>query len=279
MSTIDVLEWCLRELSKGHVVALITVTDKQGSGPRDPGAMMAVSSTGEKAGTIGGGEFERYILREALEAIKEAKPRKLKLSLGAEGQLEGVVETGMLCGGVVEVFINVLKPRPRIVVVGAGHVGKPVADIGNLVGYRVVIVDSDPQLASKERYPYAERVITGDVTSEVEKIELFDNDVVFVAHGNPEVDYAVIKTLLLRGFRGHIWALCSKKRALWMLERLVREGIDIDKYRDRLHMPAGLHIGSDTPEEIAISVWSEIICETRKCEKPVKSLSVVNSAF
>ena len=60
-----------------------------------------------------------------------------------------------------------------------------------------------------------------------------------------------------------------------MLKRLKEEGADLASFANRIHMPAGLAINSDTPEEIAISIWSEIICVLKGCEIPVRSLSIV----
>jgi xanthine dehydrogenase accessory factor len=274
MSSSEVLMWVASELAKGRRVALITIIDKQGSGPRDVGAVMAISSSGERRGTIGGGDVERILVEEASKALQEGKPRRVKVSLGAERAPSDAIPARALCGGVIEAFINVFNPRPRLILVGAGNVGKPIADIANIMGYRVVVIDSKPELASPERYPYAERVVAGSVVEEVEKLELEEGDVAVIAYGEPEVDYQVLKRLILKGFKGHIWALCSRRRASWMLERLQREGVNIEPFKGRIHAPAGLDIGSDTPEEIAISIWAEIICEQRSCVKPVGSLSI-----
>jgi xanthine dehydrogenase accessory factor len=62
-----------------------------------------------------------------------------------------------------------------------------------------------------------------------------------------------------------------------MLEKLKSEGISLEDYKGRLHMPAGLDIGSETPAEIAVSIVAEVICEMRKCHKPVKSLSLLST--
>lgn len=274
MSSIEVLEWVLKKVSKGEKVALVTIIGKEGSGPRDVGAMMAISTDGSVMGTVGGGEVENIIVKEAVSALTESKPRRVKIALRPENVPENAVKTKMICGGVLEAFINVVNPTPRLIVVGAGHVGKPVADIGNLLKYRVIVIDKDPELASPDRYPYAERIV-GDVVSEVERLEPSENDVVVIAYGEPEADYQVLKKLLSKGFKGHVWALCSKRRALWMIERLKQEGVNVDEFKDRVHAPAGLDIGSDTPEEIAVSIWAEIVCEARRCSKPVKPLGVL----
>ncbi len=275
MSDVDVLKWALEEISRGNRIALITIIGKEGSGPRDVGALMAVSSTGSKCGTIGGGEIENILVREALSAIRENKPRRVKIALRPENVPEDAIRTNMMCGGIIEAFINVLAPKFKLILIGAGHIGKPLGDLANMLGFRVVVLDKNPQLASKERYPYAESIITGDIIENLSKLEFTDSDVAVIAYGEVETDYQALKYLVTRGFKGHIWALCSKRRAQWMLERLVAEGIDIESIKSRVHMPAGLDIGSETPAEIAVSIIAEIICEIKGCEKPVKSLSLV----
>jgi len=277
LSDIDILEWVLEEISRGNRVALLSIIGKEGSGPRDIGALMAVSSTGFKRGTIGGGELEEILVREALRAIEENKPRRVKIALRPENVPEDAVKTRMLCGGVIEVFINVFSPKPRLILIGAGHVGKPVGDLANMLGFRVIVVDKDPLLASRERYPYAESLIVGDVVDELSKLEFTNSDVAVIVYGEVETDYQVLKHLLTRGFKGHIWALCSRKRAQYMLERLVSEGVNVEEVRSRVHMPAGLDIKSETPVEIAVSILAEIICEIRGCEKPVKTLSLTST--
>jgi len=273
LSNVEVLKWAIEELLRGRRVALITIIEKSGSGPRDVGAMMAVSSSGRK-GSIGGGALEKLLVSEALKALEDGKPRRIKASLGAEKPPEDAVRVPALCGGVVEAFINVVDPKPRLVVFGAGHVGKPIADLGNMLGFRVYVYDTKPELASRERYPYAEVVAAGDMLSELDRLELGERDVVVIAYGEVETDYRLLKKLVEKGFKGHVWALASRRRASWMLERLKKEGFDVEAVAGRIHAPAGLDIGSDTPEEIAVSIWAEVICELKNCQKPVKPLSV-----
>jgi len=266
----------LEKLSRGQRVALITIIGKEGSAPRDLGAMMAVFSDGSRAGTLGGGELEEIVVREALSAIAEGKCKRLRISLGLERAPEDSIKTKMACGGLVEVFINVIQPTPRVVVIGAGHVGKPLADIGHILGLPVLVVDKNPDLASPEKYPYAERIV-GGVVDAIDRLELSENDIVLLAYGEPETDYQVLKKLLLKGFKGHVWVLCSRRRAHWMIERLREEAVIGGGPRTtKIHAPAGLDIGSDAPGEIAVSIWAEVICELRGCEKPVNSLSVAD---
>ena len=277
MSDVDVLNWVLGEISKGNRVALLTIIGKEGSGPRDIGALMAVSSTGSKYGTIGGGELENILVKEALSALSENKPRRVKLALRPENIPEDAIKTKMLCGGIVEVFINVISPKPRLILIGAGHVGKPLGDLASILGFRVVVIDRNPDLANSARYPYAESILVGEIADNLSKLEFTESDIAVIAYGEVETDYQALRHLVTRGFKGHIWALCSKRRAQWMLEKLKSEGISLEDYKGRLHMPAGLDIGSETPAEIAVSIVAEVICEMRKCHKPVKSLSLLST--
>lgn len=270
-----VLSEAARALERGERIALVTLVGKEGSGPRDLGAMMLVYPDGSKVGTIGGGEFEKHVVREALEAIEEGRPRRAKFALRRENIPEDAKPTNMLCGGVVEVFINVLKPRPRAIIVGGGHVGKPLADVANILGYRVLVVERDEKLASPDRFPYAEKIIvTQDIPGELSKMEYSLEDIAFIVFGEVETDYQSLKMLLAKKFPGHIWVLCSKTRANWMLKRLVDEGVDVASHREKIHMPAGLAINSDTPEEIAVSIWAEAICVQKGCMPPVESLGM-----
>lgn len=274
MTPLDIIQWINDKLSKGIKVALITVTDKEGSGPRDIGAFMAVSEDGDKAGTIGGGEVEELLIREALKSITENTPRKLKIALRRDNVPPDALKTNMLCGGVIEVFINILNPKTKVVIFGGGHVGKPLGDIAHIMGYDVIVVDKNPSLVNDERFPYAKCILSDDLPGEINKLTLSSTDVVVITFGEPETDYRILRELIAKGFKGHIWVLCSRKRALWMISRLKDEGFDLSVYKDRLHMPAGLDIGSDTPQEIAISIWAEIVCELKRCNKPVKSMGI-----
>ncbi len=265
----------VEELEKRNPVALAIITDKEGSGPRDIGASLLLTVSGEKIGTIGGGHIEKIILEEATKALKEGKPKKIKLALRRENIPKDAIKTNQLCGGVVEVFINVITPPPRLIISGGGNVGKPIADLANFLGYKVIVIDTDPRLANSERFPYAEKVLVGNIPEKITEIKYSKYDIFIIAYGEVETDYQTLKTLIKNEFPGDIWALCSKTRCTWMLKRLVdEEKIDLDKYIDRLHMPAGLDIGSDTPEEIAVSILAEIICHLRKCTIPVRSLDV-----
>ena len=270
---LKVFETVVEELRRDNPVVIAMITSKEGSGPRDIGAVMAVTIDGRKIGSIGGGAVEKYILEEARRALKDLKTRKAKFALRRENIPEDAIPTNQVCGGVVEIMLKVVRPPSRIVVVGAGNVGKPLADIANILGYRVVVLDTDPKLANRERYPYAEHVEHGPVEELALKYAVKPWHYVVIVYGEVETDRKTLENLLRRDFPGHIWLLCSRRRAEYTLNKIREAVIDPDKYRDRIHMPAGLDIGADTPAEIAVSVLAEIIAVMKGRRPPIRSLS------
>jgi xanthine dehydrogenase accessory factor len=194
-SDLEILNEASRLLETRKSVALCTVIEKKGSGPRDAGAKMIVSEDGTAYGTIGGGNVERALIDECLKAIKERKSRKVTFSLN-KSQKEGTVGTGMICGGELTMLIDVIEPAPRLVIVGTGHVALPLAKLASIAGFKVVIVDDERKLANKEQFPMAEDIIAGDYAQVLSKFELSPNDSVVIVHGEPEHDFAALKAVI-----------------------------------------------------------------------------------
>jgi len=268
-----------KELNKGKTVALAIITEKIGSGPRDVGAKMAVLSDGTILGTLGGGPFERGVIEKALEAIKEGKPRIVKFDLTGKG-IKDTVDTGLICGGVLTVYIDVLKPSPNIFVVGAGRIGKPLADIlGGILKYNVIILDPQKELVSKELFPYARDLFTGSPDEIAGYIydKARENDIVLVVHGEIDVDYPVLKRALQSKAK-YIGLLGSKRKVVEFIKKLVNEGVDIEKVKRKLYAPIGIDIGSETPEEIAVSIASKVITYIRGLDnREYKDLDIIRT--
>src|ERR687895_2361634 len=120
-------------LQRGEEVALVTIVKSTGSTPQRVGAKMLVYSDGRTVGTIGGGCYENEAFWKAREAIKQRKPVTVKFDLNDDF----AQETGLVCGGQMEVFIEPVEASPELYVIGAGHVGYWVAKMAHDVGFRV----------------------------------------------------------------------------------------------------------------------------------------------
>src|SRR5687767_2407803 len=135
-------------LQRGEEVALVTIVASTGSTPQRVGAKMLVYSDGRTVGTIGGGCYENDAFWKAREAIKARKPVTVKFELNDDF----AQETGLVCGGQMEVFIEPLEPSPEVYVFGAGHVGYFVGKLAHEVGFKVHIVDDREKFANTERF-------------------------------------------------------------------------------------------------------------------------------
>ncbi len=265
---LEILRQAFRFLESGKKVALCSVIEKLGSGPRDIGTKMIVSEDAKTAGTIGGGNLERFLIEQSSKAIKEGKPRKVVLSLH-QGKKEGKIETGSICGGELTVFIDVIEPKPRLIVIGAGHVAWPLARLADILGFSLTIVDDNKELACKERFPMADKIVAGNFNEILDKIKIDSKDLVVIAHGEPEHDYLALEKIVKRK-PSYVGLLGSKTKVATLVKRLESTGISDDCLKS-LHAPVGLDIGARTPEEIGISILAEIISERRKETKGPKS--------
>jgi len=137
----------LRE--KNMPVALVTVIKTSGSVPRKVGAKMLVQSDGQTHGTIGGSSVEALVIEEAQEAIRSNRPQIVTHDLSDQD----TQDTGMICGGTMDFFIDPIHIPERLYIFGGGHIGFHVASLAKKVGFEYVIIDDRAEFASVERFP------------------------------------------------------------------------------------------------------------------------------
>jgi xanthine dehydrogenase accessory factor len=228
---------------------LCTVTGTARSAPRDAGAKMLVAPDGAISGTVGG--VARGGQREApLE--RAAEP----LALDAPSPSD---ELGMKCGGEVTVFLDVVRPAPRLVLYGAGHVGERVASIAGEVGLQAVVVDDRPRFATRDRFPKAAEVRCEDLGARpLGGIQPGAQDFVVILTRCHALDEGVLEAALATSAR-YIGLIGSRRKVALILRSIAgRSGCD-PRLDPRLHAPIGLKLGDKTPGEIAISILAEIL--------------------
>ncbi|MGZ6346820.1 MAG: XdhC family protein, partial [Anaerolineales bacterium] len=131
--------------------ALCTVIKTSGSTPRHSTSKMLVYSNGDILGTVGGGELENRVRKEALDSIQDGQARLLSYNMTDPSRGDVGV-----CGGQVEVFVEPILPHQVLVVLGGGHVGKAVAHLAKWLGYHVVVSDDRPEFCTPEAIPDAD---------------------------------------------------------------------------------------------------------------------------
>lgn len=247
-------------MTEGRGAVLCTLIEKTGSGPRDVGAKMLVDPEGGTVGTIGGGGMERRLVREALEALREGRPRTVTFALGVEPR-EGAVAVDSKCGGEVKIFLDVIKPDPRLIIVGSGHIAKPLAELADKAGFEVTVVD-DAKTATRERFPTVVAIRTGPFEEELDRVEVRPSDFVAIAHGETRHELAALRSMLRRR-PAYIGLLGSRNKAAEHRRQLMAEGFSREE-TETIRTPIGLDIGAETPEEIAASIVAELIRARRR---------------
>ena len=160
-----------------------------------------------------------------------------------------------------EVFVEGFTTPPTLVMVGGGHVGKATADLAHSLGYRVYVVDDRPEFANEERFPRAEQTIVTPYEHWSDLLSLNVNSFVVVAtRGHRFDDMALESALKTRRATLACWA--ARRKTMKIYRRLIQQGTPGRPLR-QVHAPVGLDIGALSPEELAVSIMSEIIMVRR----------------
>jgi len=240
-------------LQKGEEVALVTIVASTGSTPQRVGAKMLVYADGRTVGTIGGGCYENEAFWKAREAIKSRKPIKLKFDLNDDF----AQETGLVCGGQMEVFVEPVEPSPELYVLGAGHVGYFVARLAHEVGFHVHVIDDREKFANTERFGEDIEVVVDDIPTWLEKTQLPPTAYTVIVTRGHTHDLDAMRAIATRPlrYRGLIGSKAKVKR---IFDALIEDGVAAEALQG-IHAPIGLDIGAITPQEIAVSIVAELI--------------------
>lgn len=237
---------------EGKAFALVTVIRAHGSVPRHDGSKMLVLSDGSIEGTIGGGDMEGRVIKEALDALETRQSRVLSYAFRdvAAGDV-GV------CGGEVDVFVEPVKPTAKVVIVGGGHVGRAVSHLAHWLGFRVVVSDDRAEYAAPEASPDADEHIHCPLPELTQHTD-FDQDtyVLLTTRGMP-VDVGGLP-VLLKTKAAYIGVIGSRRRWEVCAEKLRETGVS-DQDIARVTSPIGLELNAESPEEIAVSIMAEIV--------------------
>lgn len=242
----------LAEAGKGF--CLVTVTATKGSTPRKAGTMMLVRSDGSTIGTVGGGVTETVAAREALEALRNGKAFMQNYTLDEDPDGKS---TGSICGGKMDVFFSPTLPNNVLYLFGGGHVGKATASIAAEAGWRVEIFDERSGLVTRERHPKAAAFHSGDVLESARELEFGPQDYVILMTHTHERDFALLKEIIGKD-AGYIGVIASRTKAVLFRKELAAAGYSSEAI-EKIHMPIGLSIHAQTPEEIAIAIVAQMI--------------------
>lgn len=254
MTDLDLYEEMVRLTRSGAPYAVATVVANSGSSPRKAGAKMLVRSDGSSIGSVGGGRVESETIEASLQALSSGEPGTLEFVL--------TEEYGFACGGRMSVFVEPQGSRPLLVMFGAGHVGRAVTRLAHDCGFRVTVVDERPECAVDQLLPGADEIHCCPVTEVFDRLTLGRDSFVIIATTGHLHDFAAVRGSLGTE-TGFIGLLGSRRKREALMMTLTEEDYAADQ-RERVISPAGLDIGAQTPEEIAVSIVAQLIQRKRK---------------
>jgi xanthine dehydrogenase accessory factor len=237
--------------TQGKTFAVATVIRVEGSSSARRGSKALIDAQGKLVfGWVGGGCAESAVRNEALRSMEVRQP--LVITLDMTDELLGV---GMPCGGKMEVYIEPVLPQPDLLIAGHGRIAEALATFAQLLGFRIIV--NDPG-ADQTSFPQAEQVIAEDF--DLVQTPIGSNTYVVIAtqHKN---DHLWLQRAL-QGEAAYVALIASRHRAKLVLDYLAAEGMPEDKIA-RIFAPAGLDLGAATPEEIALSIVSQIVALRR----------------
>src|SRR5215469_5272952 len=253
------------ELSSGRQsFAVATIVRTQGSSSAKPGSKALIDAQGKiLMGWVGGGCAESAVRSEAIRCIRSEKPILITLNMQDE-----VLGVGMPCGGMMDVYIEPVVPKPELLIAGHGQIARTLASLGHLMNFSVTV--NDPS-ADREGFPEVERLVSRDFNLTETPITSTTFVVIATLHKN---DHLWLQKAL-QSEAAYIALIASAHRAKLVLDYLQMEGILKEKL-ERVWAPAGLDLGAATPEEIALSVMSQIVSVRRGGS--ARALKQINAA-
>jgi xanthine dehydrogenase accessory factor len=264
---VDIYEEIVKLRQEGRRGAVATIVSAQGSIPSFKTAKMLVRDDGSISGTIGGGCVEAEVWQAAREVMESEKPRNLSFDLNQNPKYD----TGLICGGTLDIFLEPILPAANLYIFGAGHVALNLYKMANIAGFDVTIIDDRDTYANRERFPEAKDVIAEDFDQAMVRVKPNDSAYVVIVTRGHRDDMRVLRWAVQSSAR-YIGMIGSKRKTIAIFNELTKEGVAENLF-DRVHAPVGLDIGAVTPEEIAIAITAELISIRRHAESPMPHMS------
>jgi xanthine dehydrogenase accessory factor len=242
---------------QGTPCALATVIQVQGSVPRHTGSKMLIYADQTFVGTVGGGKMEALVIAEGIAVIREGSARITQYTLND-------ITSGDpgICGGTVQVFIEPIQIAPTLLVIGIGHVGRALAQLGKWAEFRVIACDDRAEYCSPETLPNMDAYVICKPHEVAAKVEITPNTyIACVTRGLP-VDIDLIPSLLNTP-AAYIGLIGSQRRWALTAAALQKERGLTAQQLARIHAPIGLELQAETPKEIAVSIMAEIVMSRR----------------
>jgi xanthine dehydrogenase accessory factor len=263
----DIYEEIVQLRREGRRGAVATIVNVRGSIPSFRTAKMLVRDDGSIVGTIGGGCVEADVWQAAREVMESEKPRSVTFNLNQDPKYD----TGLVCGGTLEVFIEPILPPALLYIFGAGHVALNLCKTAANAGFEPIVIDDRTSYATKERFPDAREVHALEFDEAIQRLDPNEGSYIVIVTRGHRDDMRTLRWAVQTRAR-YVGMIGSRRKVIEIFKVLRQEGLDAHLF-ERVHAPIGIDIGAVTPEEIAVAITAELIAIRRHASSEVPHMS------
>lgn len=239
-------------LQRGERLAVVTVVKTVGAAPCGVGSKLLIRADGSASGSLAGPITDQRIAQKAQEALKSGQPLMTHIHLDAD-QGEAVGS----CGATLEVFIEILRPEPRLIIAGANYVAQALSQLASKLDFRISIVDDRRDLAEPNAFKDSIQIYFGDIPKTIQELAPDESTWVVIVTRGHLLDKEALKAAL-ETRAAYIGMIGSQSKVKQIFRTLLKEGFSKEQLA-RVHAPIGLDLGAETPDEIALSIAAEIL--------------------
>ena len=252
----DIFSEIVRLREKRVPFSMATIVQVSGSAPRGVGTRMLVTADGRAIGSIGGGVLERAVKEFCIGSLSSGKSMLKDFGLDGKGG-------AMACGGKVKVFIEPVLPESRLFILGSGHVARALGSLASFCNLYTLVFDRKEAIHDKSAFAWAKEIIkVNDFRHAFFEKKPETDDFIIIATGSHNDDLDSVEAALDTK-ACFIGLLGSKRKWEGFSKKLSDQGVS-KKELSRVFCPVGLSIGAQGPEEIAVSIVSQIISKIRQ---------------
>src|SRR5215831_1723733 len=244
-------------LKHGERFAIATVVKTVGAAPCGVGSKMLVRADGTTSGSFSGPKTNGRVAQEGLQAIHNGQSHITHIHLDAD-QGEAVGS----CGATLEVFFEVLRPEPRLIIAGAGYVAQALARLASALDFRIVVVDDRRDLADPIVFEDKVQLTFGDIPQTIHELEPDESSWIVIVTRGHHLDKDALKAALETN-AVYIGMIGSPSKVKRIYKDLLKEGVSRARL-EQVYAPIGLDLGAETPDEIALSIAAEMVMIRKK---------------
>ena len=239
-------------LARGEAGALLTVVKIYGAAPCAPGTKMFVRDDGSALGTFGGRQTDARARTDGAQALASGQTGLLTYHLDPEGG-----ESVGSCGATLEIFVEPIRPEPRLVIAGSGYVAQTLTRLATSIGWRVSLLDDRSEFVQTAALPESVTLTVGDIPELLPTLAPDAMTALVIVTRGHKVDQDALEAALTTS-AGYIGMIGSPGKVRTIFRKLLRKGISSETLA-QVHAPIGLDVGARTPDEIALSIAAELL--------------------